>query len=167
MLRLAIFLVTKLLLRLYIRVHLKSDVMYTVFHLCCEKGAYLSNITKQFLDETPITDKYAILKLYSASWIRPFLKKVPVLTRCIPARLQYNNYGTFSYCLTPCKWTPVFCYKTSKTVIYFLILWLSIYSWRGQANIGHWIWLQTEATVWCQCCLYNRPSEQGSSCLCL
>ena len=67
MLRLAIFLVTKLLLRLYIRVHLKSDVMYTVFHLCCEKGAYLSNITKQFLDETPITDKYAILKLYSAS----------------------------------------------------------------------------------------------------
>ena len=74
MLRSAIFLITKLLLRLYVRVHLKSDVMYTVFHLCCEKGEYLSNITKQFLDETPITDKYAILKLYSASWIRPFLK---------------------------------------------------------------------------------------------
>ena len=67
MLRSAIFLVTKLLLRLYLRVHLKSDVMYTLFHLCCEKGEYLSNITKQFLDETPITDKYAILKLYSAS----------------------------------------------------------------------------------------------------
>lgn len=61
------FLVTKLLFRLYIRVHLKSDIMYTLFHFCYEKGANLSNITKDFLDERAITDKYVILKLYSAS----------------------------------------------------------------------------------------------------
>ena len=33
----AIFLVTKLLFRLYINVHPKSDIKYIVFHLCYEK----------------------------------------------------------------------------------------------------------------------------------
>ena len=37
MLRLGIFWVTKLLFRLYINVHPKSDIMYIVFHLCYEK----------------------------------------------------------------------------------------------------------------------------------
>ena len=50
---LAIFLVTKLLFRLYINVHPKSDIMYM---------NKLINNTKDFLDETAITDNYAIFR---------------------------------------------------------------------------------------------------------